>query len=66
MRVLVTGAGTRLSQEFAASLAADRDVLLTGREDAPAAYDGIEVAHSELGHDDSTQGARPGRGRHRA
>ena len=55
MRVLVTGAGTRLSQEFAASLAADRDVLLTGRGDAPAAYDGIEVAHSELGHDDSTR-----------
>lgn len=55
MRVLITGAGTRLSRELAASLSADRDVVLTGRGGVPAAYDGIEVAHAELGHDDSTR-----------
>ncbi len=55
MRVLVTGAGSRLSRELAASLAADRDIVLTGRMGAPAACGGIEAARCDLGHDDSTR-----------
>ena len=55
MKVLVTGAGSRLSRALASSLASDRDVLLTGRGDGPASHRGIEVARSELGHDDSTR-----------
>lgn len=55
MRVLVTGTGTRLSQELAASLAPNREVVLTGRGNVVAAHEGIEAARSELGHDDSTR-----------
>ena len=55
MRVLITGAGSRLSQELAPALAAGRGVLLTGRGAAPAARAGIEAARSDLGHDDSTR-----------
>ena len=51
MRVLITSAATRLSQELARSLSADHEVVLTDRR---AVTTDNEFAHSELGHDDTT------------
>ena len=54
MRVLVTNGGTRLSQVVAGDLSGEHDVRLTGRSPIVDAPDGVEVVHSDLGHDDAT------------
>ena len=54
MRVLVTNGGTRLSQVVAGALSGEHDVRLTGRSPIVDAPDGVEVVHSDLGHDDAT------------
>lgn len=51
MKILITGAASRLSQELADSLSGDHDVTLTDRK-------GVSTDHtfvrSELGHDEAT------------
>ena len=51
MRILITSAGSRLSQELAARLAAGHDVVLTDRRDVSTAG---RFVRSDLGHDAST------------
>jgi uronate dehydrogenase len=54
LRVLVTNGATRLSRTVASALSGEHDVRLTARvqlEDAPS---GLEVVHSDLGHEEAT------------